>query len=96
MSRMSIRSTYALDEQTAHRIRRLALRWGVSQAEVIRRSVQQASEQQVEAPPSPAEVVARYAQGPLPRNKTQTRRLIAAARALRHDEDERRADRAER
>lgn len=90
MSRMSIRSTYALDEQTARSIRRLALIWGVSQAEVIRRSVQQASDQQAAFVPTPAEVVARYAQGPLPRSKTQTHRLMMAARALRREDDKRR------
>lgn len=87
MAQMSIRSTYALDEQTAQRIKRLARAWGVSQAEVIRRSVQRASAQEAEAVLSPAEVVAHYANRPLPRTKAQTRRLIESMRALRHADD---------
>lgn len=53
MAQMSIRSTYALDEQTAQRIRHLARVWGVSQAEVIRRSVERAAAEQHEAAPIP-------------------------------------------
>jgi putative heme degradation protein len=36
---MTHRTTFALDEDTVARIRRLAARWEVSQAEVIRRVV---------------------------------------------------------
>ena len=39
---MTHRTTFALDEATAQRIKRLAARWEVSQAEVVRRSVAQA------------------------------------------------------
>ncbi|MDN5850782.1 MAG: hypothetical protein L0H63_14285 [Nitrococcus sp.] len=91
MAVMTVRSTYALDEQTAQRIRDLAQTWGVSQAEVIRRSVRQASEQQAGSMPSPAEVVARYVRGPLPRDRRETRRAIRSLRDLRHGDDERRA-----
>lgn len=91
MAQMSVRSTYALDEQTAQRIRHLARVWGVSQAEVIRRSVEHAAAQQHEAAPSPAEVVAHYQHQPLPRTKAQTRRLIASLRAARHADDAHRA-----
>ena len=73
MAQMSIRSTYALDEQTAQRIRHLARVWGVSQAEVIRRSVEYAAAQQREAVPSPAEVIAHYQRQPMPRTEAQTR-----------------------
>lgn len=90
MARMTIRSTYALDEQTTQRIRYLAQAWNVSQAEVIRRSVRQASEQQAGSTPSPTEVVARYVKGPLPRSKAESQRVIAEMRALRHEDDERR------
>ena len=41
---MTHRTTFALDETTAQRLRRLALRWNVSQAEVVRRSVEKAEE----------------------------------------------------
>lgn len=88
MAQMSVRSSYALDPQTSLRIKRLAKAWGVSQAEVIRRSVQQAD--QATQVMTPADVVARYVQGPLPRNKTQTRRLIQSLRALRRQDDDRR------
>lgn len=39
---MTHRTTFALDEATAQRLKRLAARWDVSQAEVVRRSVAQA------------------------------------------------------
>ena len=39
---MTHRTTFALDEATARRLKRLAARWQVSQAEVVRRSVEQA------------------------------------------------------
>ena len=48
MSTMTHRTTFALDVTTALRLKRLAARWQVSQAEVVRRSVAQA-EKQIEA-----------------------------------------------
>lgn len=89
MARMSIRATYALDEQTDQRIKRLAKTWQVSQAEVIRRSVQAAAERSSDTL-TPAEVVARYAERPLPRSKTRTRQVIQSLRTLRHADDKRR------
>lgn len=44
MSTMTHRTTFALDETTAHRLKRLAARWKVSQAEVVRRSVEKAEQ----------------------------------------------------
>lgn len=41
---MTHRTSFALDEGTAQRIKRLATRWNVSQAEVVRRSVERAEE----------------------------------------------------
>lgn len=41
MATMTHRTTFALDEATVTRIRRLAAEWNVSQAEVIRRAVAQ-------------------------------------------------------
>lgn len=38
---MTHRTTFALDEATAQRLKRLAVRWDVSQAEVVRRAVEQ-------------------------------------------------------
>jgi predicted transcriptional regulator len=42
MVTMIHRTTFALDKITAYRLKRLAARWRVSQAEVIRRSLEQA------------------------------------------------------
>ena len=38
------RTSFALDEATAERLRRLARRWNVSQAEVVRRAVKLAAD----------------------------------------------------
>lgn len=89
MARMSVRATYALDEQTDRRIRRLAAAWRVSQAEVIRRSVKAAAEQSRETL-TPADVVARYVKGPLPRGRKQTGSAVRTLRSLRHADDRRR------
>jgi predicted transcriptional regulator len=48
MPLMTHRTTFALDKKTASRLKRLAARWRVSQAEVVRRSLEQA-ERGVEA-----------------------------------------------
>lgn len=45
MQTMTHRTTFALDAATAQRLKRLAARWQVSQAEVVRRSVEQAEKQ---------------------------------------------------
>jgi len=39
------RTSFALDDATSDRLRRLARRWGVSQAEVVRRAVKLAADQ---------------------------------------------------
>jgi len=44
MQTMIHRTTFALDEKTAQRLKRLSVRWNVSQAEVVRRSVARADE----------------------------------------------------
>lgn len=46
MPTMTHRTTFALDEPTAQRLKRLAIRWNVSQAEVVRRSVERAEAQE--------------------------------------------------
>jgi len=45
MPTMTHRTTFALDEATSQRLKRLAKRWNVSQAEVVRRSVDLAERQ---------------------------------------------------
>ena len=42
---MTHRTSFALDEGTVQRLKRLASRWSVSQAEVVRRSVERAEKQ---------------------------------------------------
>lgn len=93
MVRMSVRATYAIDPFTAAQIKRLAAAWGVSQAEVIRRSIRHSAEQAEAVPLSPADVVAHYARQPPPRDAAQTRAVIASLRELRHQGDKARADR---
>lgn len=51
MPTMTHRTTFALDEATAQRLKRLATRWNVSQAEVVRRAV--ARSEQAEDTPKP-------------------------------------------
>lgn len=53
MSRTSHRTTFALDQSTADRLKRLSLRWQVSQAEVVRRAVEQAEAQANASDPNP-------------------------------------------
>ena len=43
MAKMSVRTTFALDPQTAAALDHLALRWGVSKSEALRRAVQVAA-----------------------------------------------------
>ncbi|MGH8154333.1 MAG: ribbon-helix-helix protein, CopG family [Rhodanobacteraceae bacterium] len=93
MPRMSIRATYSLDEQSDRRIKHLARTWRVSQAEVIRRSVQAAAEQSRDTLTA-ADVVAHYARGALPRTRQETRQVIRAMRRLRHVDDAQRAAKA--
>lgn len=51
MATMTRRTSFALDERTSQRIKRLASHWNVSQAEVVRRSVERA--EKATAPESP-------------------------------------------
>ncbi len=53
MPTMTHRTTFALDEATAGRLKRLASLWQVSQAEVVRRAVAQAENQSVGNTPDP-------------------------------------------
>jgi len=53
MKQMTHRTTFALDETTASRLKRLASLWRVSQAEVVRRAVAQAESAACAAKPDP-------------------------------------------
>jgi predicted transcriptional regulator len=64
MPTMTHRTTFALDSSTALRLKRLAARWRVSQAEVVRRSVEQAENQtQIDQPDPVAKLRALFASG---------------------------------
>lgn len=54
MPTMTHRTTFALDEATAQRLKRLAARWNVSQAEVVRRSVERAEKAAAPEQPDPS------------------------------------------
>lgn len=82
---MTHRTTFALDEETAQRLKRLAARWDVSQAEVVRRSVLQA-EQNVAASPNDIErkmETARKLRESLKRRNVDVAAWIATARNSR-------------
>ncbi len=51
---MTHRTTFALDQDTRRRLKRLASAWDVSQAEVVRRAVAEAEQRTT---PDPAEAV---------------------------------------
>lgn len=95
MSTMSIRSTYALDRETAEAIRKLAGRWRTSQAEVVRRAVRSMAERVAlePEPMAPTDVIAHYRQAQPPRSVAATTRLIEQLRVTRHTEDEARGRR---
>ena len=59
MTTMTHRTTFALDGTTAQRLKRLAARWQVSQAEVVRRSVAQAEMQLDAGKPDPVAMLQR-------------------------------------
>lgn len=60
MPTMTHRTTFALDDTTAQRLRRLAARWQVSQAEVVRRSVEQAEQAAATEKPDPVALLRAY------------------------------------
>jgi hypothetical protein len=60
MPTMTHRTSFALDEITARRLKRLAARWGVSQAEVVRRAVEQAEKSGEPAKPDPISLLKAY------------------------------------
>lgn len=81
MQTMTHRTTFALDEATAMRLKRLAARWQVSQAEVVRRSVEQA-ERQLTASPGDIErrlETARQLRASLRKRKVDVAAWIATA-----------------
>jgi hypothetical protein len=57
---MTHRTSFALDAGTVQRLRRLASRWSVSQAEVVRRSVEHADKQSEPKKPDPVAMLRAY------------------------------------
>jgi hypothetical protein len=88
---MNVRATYALDQETALRIKQLARLWGVSQAEVIRRSVEQAAASAQADALTPADVVAHYVEHAPLRTRAQSEELAESLRRLRREDDARRS-----
>lgn len=85
MQLMTHRTTFALDEATAQRLKRLAARWNVSQAEVVRRSVEQA-ERHLTTSPTDIErrlATARQLRASLKERKVDVAAWIATARDSR-------------
>lgn len=60
MAIMTHRTSFALDEGTAQRIKRLASQWNVSQAEVVRRSVERAETASEASQPDPLALLKAY------------------------------------
>lgn len=64
MAIMTHRTSFALDEKTTRRLKRLAAKWHVSQAEVVRRSLEQAEAAENSTQQDPAALLRRlHAQG---------------------------------
>ena len=59
MQTMTHRTTFALDRTTAVRLKRLATLWHVSQAEVVRRSLEQAEKLVESQKPDPVAMLRR-------------------------------------
>ena len=70
MQTMSYRTTFAFDGDTMRRLKNLAARWQVSQAEVVRRALSQAESQAPSDMTNPLEALNAYhAQGGLDRKQ---------------------------
>jgi predicted transcriptional regulator len=78
------RTTFALDENTARRLKRLAARWQVSQAEVVRRSVEKAEQSEIsEATGQDRVEAARRLRATLQDRKIDVKNWIRTARESR-------------
>jgi len=58
MQKMTHRTTFALDATTAQRLKRLAARWQVSQAEVVRRSLEKTEQAETTLPDAEERIAA--------------------------------------
>lgn len=57
MATMTYRTTFAFDQGTIHRLKKLASHWRVSQAETIRRALSQAEENITATQPDPVNML---------------------------------------
>jgi len=57
MATMTYRTTFAFDQGTIQRLKKLASRWSVSQAETIRRALSQAEERDAASQPDPVSML---------------------------------------
>jgi hypothetical protein len=57
MATMTHRTTFALDQETVEKLRKLSRRWKVSLAEAVRRAVAQAESQDEQRKPNPVEML---------------------------------------
>jgi hypothetical protein len=72
MQTMGYRTTFAFDNDTMRRLRNLAARWQVSQAEVVRRALSQAETLECSDAPNPLDALKSYhAHGGLDRGKAE-------------------------
>ena len=79
---MTHRTTFTLDDDTVRRLRNLALRWQVSQAEVVRRALSQAESTPDTQPPDVLDRLKNYhAAGTLDASRADA--YVALARADR-------------
>ncbi len=84
MATMTHRTTFSLDEPTARRLKRMAARWQVSQAEVVRRSLEQAEQAEIAAPDIQERIAAaRRLRASLRKRKVDVEAWIQTARDSR-------------
>ncbi|MBC7944183.1 MAG: ribbon-helix-helix protein, CopG family [Burkholderiales bacterium] len=96
MATMNVRTTFALDEETSRTIKELAVAWGVSQAEAVRRAVRLVKErEQTLAPKTPLAVLKELRAQPI-RSRTETIALVRQLRTERRAEDAAREDKLSR
>lgn len=83
MAVMIERTTFALDRETRERLRRLAARWHISQAEVVRRAIQQMESSEAAARDPGAQLRAYHATGGL--HSVKARQYLGRVREARGD-----------
>ena len=83
MPKMTVRSTFSLDPETAESLDRLARRWGTSKSEVLRRAVGAAAAAEEADEPAGALAALQALQERLGLDDAKAQRWIEALRAER-------------